>query len=153
MFEVESEIEGTEGHETPFEASDGETSTSHEDESGDDDGGEWKPNLTYRRDKEEIAFDEWLQPVVTSPEIENQIRELYTRANGFDSYKSRLEESQRKIDNLALESQRLKDESEYARYENDDQDQHRIDRIGILPGKEANRHGNDGGRYQHQDQG
>lgn len=115
MFEVESEIEGTEGHETPFEASDGETSTSHEDESGDDDGGEWKPNLTYRRDKEEIAFDEWLQPVVTSPEIENQIRELYTRANGFDSYKSRLEESQRKIDNLALESQRLKDESEYAR--------------------------------------
>ena len=120
-LEENGENENTEGLDNPFESSGSDEPTIQENEpsddggDGSDDSNEWKPNLTYRKDKERIAFDEWLHPVVTSPEIETQVRELYTRANGFDDYKSRLEERQSKIDNLTLETQRLKEESEYAR--------------------------------------
>lgn len=56
---------------------------------------DYKPNLTYKVKDEEKQFDEVLAGMVTTPEAEEKLRDLYTRAEGLDSYKqkfSKLEE-------------------------------------------------------------
>lgn len=78
------------------------------------DDGEYSPNYTYRFRNEDLEFDEFIKPVINSPEIEEQIRELYTRAKGLDNVKTRFEETKQRMADLELEAQRYKEENEFA---------------------------------------
>lgn len=93
------------------ESVDDETSSADDYEPQD---GEYTPNYTYKVRDEELEFDEFIRPAINSPEIEEQVRELYTRAKGLDSVKSRFEETKQRMADLELEAQRYREENEYA---------------------------------------
>lgn len=76
--------------------------------------GEYTPNYTYRFRNEDLEFDEFIKPVINSLETEEQIRELYTRSKGLDNVKTRFEETRQRMADLELETQRYKEENEFA---------------------------------------
>lgn len=47
----------------------------------------WAPNFKFRAGKEDKEIDEFLRPVITSPEIEKKIVEMYQRSHGLDFVK------------------------------------------------------------------
>ena len=52
---------------------------------------EYEPNYGFNVKDESFEFDERIRPVITSKENEDYVRELYTKAHGLDSYKTKLE--------------------------------------------------------------
>ena len=60
------------------------------DTSTDQDVTEYEPNYSYKVRDEERAFDERFRPVVTDKETEEALRDLYTRADGLDTYKQKV---------------------------------------------------------------
>lgn len=72
---TEEVVETTESTETP---EDGAKETT-----------EWKPNYSYKVLDEEKQFDERLHGVIKDAETEKYVRDLYTKADGLDSYKKR----------------------------------------------------------------
>jgi hypothetical protein len=57
---------------------------------------DYTPNYSFRVREEDHEFDDWVRPAITSAEHENKLRELYTKAYGLDSVKSRADEYERK---------------------------------------------------------
>ena len=53
---------------------------------------DYEPNFTYKVKDEEREFDERLRGSVTTKEAEEYIRDLYTKADGLDSYKQKLDD-------------------------------------------------------------
>ena len=53
---------------------------------------EYEPNFNYNVKDEEREFDERLRGSVTSKESEDYLRDLYTRADGMESMKAKMEE-------------------------------------------------------------
>jgi hypothetical protein len=64
-----------------------------------DDGG-WEPNYGFKVKDEEHEFDDWVRPAIQSKEHEEKLRELYTKAFGLDGVKSRLEENERRFQDV-----------------------------------------------------
>jgi len=52
---------------------------------------EWAPDFSYKVMDEQKEMDEWVRAAVTTPEQENALRELYTKAHGLDSVKGKYE--------------------------------------------------------------
>ena len=106
-------LDNDEGNEIPAE----EIGNENADETvvNDDESTEYIPNYKYNVKDQEYEFDEFIRPTINDPEIENQVRELYTRAKGLDTVKSRFEETKNKLSNLELEIQRYKEENEFAK--------------------------------------
>jgi altronate dehydratase len=75
-----------------------------------DDGGaeEWKPNLTYKVLDEERKFDERLATVIKDKATEDYFRDLYTKADGLDSYKQKYAEIEGQSKQLVQGYQTLK---------------------------------------------
>lgn len=61
---------------------------------------DYEPDYTYKVKDEILEFDEPLRAAITSKETESLLRDLYTRAAGLDSYKSKLEEKESYIGEL-----------------------------------------------------
>lgn len=60
---------------------------------------EWSPNFKYKVYDEEKEIDEWLRPVVTSPEQEAALRELYEKAGGLPKIKEKYEGLKEQVNN------------------------------------------------------
>ena len=60
----------------------------------------YEPNYKYSFKSEEREFDERLRGVITSKENEEYIRDLVTKAEGLDSYKSKLSEKEQSFGDL-----------------------------------------------------
>ena len=58
---------------------------------------EYVPSFTYKVKDEEKAFDERLTAIIKTKEDEDYIRELYTKADGLDSYKEKYEANNGKL--------------------------------------------------------
>lgn len=58
---------------------------------------EYVPSFTYKVKDEEKQFDERLQSIIKTKEDEDYIRELYTKSDGLDSYKEKLDASTNKL--------------------------------------------------------
>lgn len=102
---IENDIEKNDGHNIESDDGLGEP---------DDSPTDYTPNFAFSVRNESKEFDDFIKPFIDSKEKEDQIRELYTRAHGLDSVKSRYEESQQKIADLELERQRIAEERELA---------------------------------------
>lgn len=61
---------------------------------------EYEPDYTYKVKDDVLEFDEPLRSAITSKATEDLLRDLYTRAAGLDSYKSKLEEKESYIGEL-----------------------------------------------------
>jgi len=55
-----------------------------------DDLEEYAPSYTYKVKDEERSFDERLQPFVKDQESEDYLRDLYTKADGLEGYKTKV---------------------------------------------------------------
>lgn len=51
----------------------------------------YTPNYKFKVMDEEKEVDEWLRPVISSPDIEKKVRELYEKAYGLDHVKPKYE--------------------------------------------------------------
>lgn len=61
---------------------------------------EYAPNFEYQFRGEQRTFDERLHPIVTNKETEDFLRDTFTRADGLDAVKTRLDESETKYGDL-----------------------------------------------------
>jgi hypothetical protein len=74
---------------------------------------EWEPNFKYSVRDKEYEFDETIRGAITSPEVEQHIRDLYTRSQGLEGIKSNYEQAQTRLQELEELSQRYQSEAEY----------------------------------------
>ena len=61
---------------------------------------EYQPNYSFKVKDDEHEFDEWVRPSITSKEHEDKLRDLYTKAYGLDSVKSRADDFERKYSDV-----------------------------------------------------
>jgi len=61
---------------------------------------EYQPNYSFKVKDDEHEFDEWVRPSITSKENEDKLRDLYTKAYGLDSVKSRADDFERKYSDV-----------------------------------------------------
>ena len=61
---------------------------------------EYTPSFTYKVKDEEREFDERLREVIRDKETEEYLRDLYTRADGLDTYKQKLSEREQALQDL-----------------------------------------------------
>lgn len=69
---------------------------------------DYKPTLTYKVLDEEKEFDKRLHDVVKDKETEKYIRDLYTRADGLDSYKKKYGEVEQQASMLVKGFEKIK---------------------------------------------
>ena len=124
-MDIEIEQDVTEDVVTPQEESSEIVIDQEPEEVITDDGElvEYEPNFSYKVKDEERQFDERLRKVISDKETEEYIRDLYTKADGLDTYKQKLEdresklaEYERKVSELVNGYQQLKtlrDEGNY----------------------------------------
>jgi hypothetical protein len=84
---------------SPDENTGSDTSVENTDIGG---GGEsdWSPNYSFKVKDEDHEFDEWVRPAITNKEHEEKLRDLYTKAYGLDTVKSRAEEYEKKYSDV-----------------------------------------------------
>jgi hypothetical protein len=94
----EGDGEGSEGDSQGGEDSEGEE--------GDDGEDDYKPNLTYKHNKQLFPIDKRLEPLLTK-ETEPLIRELHEKAHGIETIKEARDEAQNNFVNLTGEVNRI----------------------------------------------
>lgn len=57
----------------------------------------YEPNLSFKVYDQEKKFDDWVKPLITSPEMEKKVRELYEKAHGLDFVKPKLERTREEL--------------------------------------------------------
>jgi hypothetical protein len=60
----------------------------------------YEPNYKFKVLDDELEFDDRIRDVVKDKDTEEYIRDLYTKAHGLDSYKSKLETKNSEMENL-----------------------------------------------------
>ena len=68
---------------------------------------EYKPNFTYRVRDEEREFDDKLKPFIKSKEDEDYFRDLVTKAEGIEHYKSKITEFETTKTNLEMTNKEM----------------------------------------------
>lgn len=68
---------------------------------------EYTPNFTYKVKDEERSFDERFHGIVRSKDDEDFIRDLYTKADGLESYKTKLTEKEQAYTQLHDQASQL----------------------------------------------
>lgn len=60
----------------------------------------YAPNFKFKVYDEEKEFDEFLRPVITNKDVEDKLRDLYTRAHGLDGLKTKHEKLRAEYETL-----------------------------------------------------
>jgi len=80
------------------------------------DKGEYQPDFSFNVRNEAMEFDERLKPFITSKEVEEHVRELYTKSYGIDYLKKGLDEKSSRIEVLTTSQSKLKEEYDSMMY-------------------------------------
>ena len=72
---------------------------------------QYEPDYSYRVNKQEMVFDDRLKEAIKDKESEDYVRDLVTKAAGFDEYKTRLTDNQSRYDDLSSKYKEFEDEN------------------------------------------
>jgi len=76
----------------------------------------YSPDYSFKVRNDDFEFDEKLKPFITSKEIEDHVRELYTKSHGIDYLKKGLDEKSSAINQLTSNHTQLKEEYDAMMY-------------------------------------
>lgn len=79
-------------------------------EEKEDGGTEYSPDYKFKVRNEEFEFDEKLRPLVTNKDVEDHLRDLYTKSHGIDYLKKGLDEKSNTITELSSGKSQLENE-------------------------------------------
>lgn len=60
----------------------------------------YTPNYVFTAYDKEHQFEDWSKPLITSKEVEDSMRSLYSKAYGFDTVKGKLQKTREEYDSL-----------------------------------------------------
>jgi hypothetical protein len=116
--EVDDEIIETQADESEAEA----------EEATEVDG--WKPDYTYKVKDEVLEFDEALREAVGNKEVEDHLRDLYTKSAGLDGYKTKNSELETQVNEMTPQLTQLVDGYKNIKYLRETKDFDRL--ISVL---------------------
>lgn len=70
---------------------------------------EYVPNYSYKIKDDELEFDEAIRSAITSKDAEEHLRDLYTKAGGLDTYKTKLTEKEQTLQDYQTKISSLTD--------------------------------------------